>query len=134
YRQSLRQKIYPPAVARLVKLLYLADIEWRKSHGGEPLANLTWKFLHFGPYAVEFAALLGNPDMEIQEIDGEKQASRKFDRLLWDVMRSAYGRPHVDESREILYQGFSRRLDWQCDRVRIGYHANDPQRLRIPNG
>jgi hypothetical protein len=76
YRQSDRYKIYPPAVTRLVKLLYLADIEWRKRHDGEPLANLTWRFLHFGPYAVELAEPLGGPEMEIQETQGGKQFRR----------------------------------------------------------
>ena len=50
YRQSLKRGIYPPAVTRLVKLLYLADIEWRKRYRGEPLADLTWRFLHFASY------------------------------------------------------------------------------------
>jgi hypothetical protein len=77
YRQSQRHKIYPPAVTRLVKLLYLTDIEWRRRHEGEPLADLTWKFLHFGPYATELAGPLGDPDMEIQELEGGKQ-SRRF--------------------------------------------------------
>jgi len=59
-----------------VKLLYLADIEWRKRHSGEPLARLTWKFLHFGPYAVELANPLGDPDMEIAELEGGRKARR----------------------------------------------------------
>jgi hypothetical protein len=48
----------------------------------------------------------------------------KFDRSLWDVIKTAfidlYGRPHVDERNEIFEQGLSRRLEWQGDRVRIG--------------
>jgi hypothetical protein len=75
-RQSKLSGYYTPAMTRLVKLLYLADIEWRKRHGGEPLANLTWKFLHFGPYALELAEPLGGPDTEIKELEGGKEARR----------------------------------------------------------
>jgi hypothetical protein len=76
YRQSKLNGVYSPAMTRLVKLLYLADIEWRKRHNGEPLANLTWKFLHFGPYALELAEPLGRPEMEVKELEGGKEARR----------------------------------------------------------
>ena len=68
YRQAMLNRIAPPAVTRIVKLIYLADIEWRKRHDGQPLGDLTWRFLHYGPYAVELAEPLGDPDMEIREI------------------------------------------------------------------
>jgi hypothetical protein len=68
YRQAMLNKLAPPAVTRIVKLIYLADIEWRKRHDGQPLGDLTWRFLHYGPYAVELAAPLGGPDTEIREI------------------------------------------------------------------
>ncbi|MFZ3342953.1 MAG: hypothetical protein WA213_18870 [Terriglobales bacterium] len=76
YRQSKRNGFYAPAMTRLVKLLYLADIEWRKGHNGEPLANLTWRFLHFGPYALELAEPLGGPEMEVKELEGGKEVRR----------------------------------------------------------
>jgi hypothetical protein len=66
----------PPYVTRLVKLLYLADLEWRRTHKGEPIANLTWKFLHFGPYANELADLLGGPELEVTELEQGKDARR----------------------------------------------------------
>jgi hypothetical protein len=75
-RQARVNRFAFPAVTRTVKLLYLADIEWRKRHHGQPLANLTWKFLHFGPYAAELAEPLGGPDMEIIELQGGKEARR----------------------------------------------------------
>jgi hypothetical protein len=56
--------------------LYLADLEWRRNHGGEPIAELTWKFLHFGPYANELADFLGGPDVEVTELEGGKEARR----------------------------------------------------------
>ncbi len=76
YRQSKARGICPPAATRLVKLLYLGDIEWRRRHEGEPLTDLDWRFLHFGPYANELADLLGSPDIELEEISGGKQTKR----------------------------------------------------------
>jgi hypothetical protein len=76
YRQSRLNRFPFPAVTRTVKLLYLADVEWRRRHNGEPLADLTWKFLHFGPYALELVEPLGGPDMEIIELQGGKEARR----------------------------------------------------------
>jgi len=76
YRQTDLLRLPPPYVTRLVKLLYLADLEWRRNHGGEPLAELTWKFLHFGPYANELADYLGGPDVEVTELEGGKEARR----------------------------------------------------------
>jgi len=73
YRQTKLLRMHPPYVTRLVKLLYLADVEWRRAHGGEPIANLTWKFLHFGPYANELADLLGGPDVEVKELEHGKE-------------------------------------------------------------
>ena len=76
YRQTELQRMPPPYVTRLVKLLYLADLEWRRTHDGEPIANLTWKFLHFGPYANELADLLGGPELEVTELEQGKEARR----------------------------------------------------------
>jgi hypothetical protein len=56
----------------------LADLEWRK-RGNGPVADLTWRFLHYGPYANELAEPLNHPDMEVLE-DGERRARRfEFD-------------------------------------------------------
>jgi hypothetical protein len=41
YRQSELLRLPPPYVTRLVKLLYLADIEWRRNHSGEPIPQVT---------------------------------------------------------------------------------------------
>jgi hypothetical protein len=77
YRQAQVQRLAPPAVTRLVKLIYLADLEWRKRHAGEPLGELTWRFLRFGPYALELAPYLGDPEMEIRESE-EGRIARRF--------------------------------------------------------
>jgi hypothetical protein len=76
HRQARLQGLAPPAATRLVKILYLADLEWRRRHVGEPLAKLTWRFLHFGPYACELAPFLGGEDVERKEFLGGKVAKR----------------------------------------------------------
>jgi hypothetical protein len=76
HRQARLRGMAPPGATRLVKLLYLADLEWRRLHDGEPLANLNWRFLHFGPYAYELAELLGGPEIEKTEFAGGKIAHR----------------------------------------------------------
>jgi hypothetical protein len=63
-----------PGATRLVKLLYLADLEWRRRHGGEPLSNWNWLFWHFGPYAMEFKEVFGTQDVERVEFSTGKVA------------------------------------------------------------
>jgi hypothetical protein len=76
YRQSRAKSVPPPYVTRVVKLIYLADLEWRRRHDA-PLVNIEWRFLHFGPYAYDFVPLLGDPDMEVAEFEGK--TARRFD-------------------------------------------------------
>jgi hypothetical protein len=92
YRQADLHSMLAPFVTRLVKLIYLADLEWRRAHGGEPLADLTWKFLHFGPYAIEFAEVLADPDMEMKELDSGIVA-RRFDFTAVDLERPRVPEP-----------------------------------------
>src|SRR6267143_1837913 len=63
-----------PGATRLVKLLYLADLEWRKRHKGESLSNWKWLFHHYGPYAFEFQELFGDQDAEQVELQSGKTA------------------------------------------------------------
>ncbi len=37
----------------LIKYLYLADLAYAEKHGGETLTGLSWRFHHFGPWALE---------------------------------------------------------------------------------
>jgi len=75
HRQARLARISEPAATRLVKLLYLADLEWRRRYG-EPLADLSWRFFHYGPYADEFTGILGGPDVERVEFERGKVAKR----------------------------------------------------------
>ena len=80
YRQAKDVDIQPPNATRLVKLVYLADIEWRKTHSGEPLSDLHWRFHYYGPYANEFSAILGSDDVEVSElVDGKTVKRVHFD-------------------------------------------------------
>lgn len=74
-----------PGVTRLVKLLYLADIEWRRRKHGTPLFNCNWIFWHFGPYAMEFAEVFGGDDVERIELKSGKTA--KCLNYSWDELR-----------------------------------------------
>jgi hypothetical protein len=50
-----------PLKTRLVKLLYLTELEYFR-RTGKRLTDLKWIFHHFGPYAYALGDLLGNPD------------------------------------------------------------------------
>lgn len=73
-RLAMEQGAGTPGATRLVKLLYLADLEWRRRHGGEPLSNWNWQFWHFGPYAFEFKELFQSQDAELVEFRSGKTA------------------------------------------------------------
>ena len=55
------ERMLPPLKTRLVKLLYLTELEFFR-RTGKRLTTLDWKFHHFGPYAKALGELLGNPD------------------------------------------------------------------------
>jgi len=74
YRQAKELGLLPPNATRLVKLVYLSDLEWRRNHGGEPLCDLRWRFHHYGPYADEFSPILGGDNVEVVELTEGKTA------------------------------------------------------------
>ena len=57
------QDINIPAKTRLIKLLYLLEIEYYKHHQRR-LTDLKWQFYHYGPYTSEIEAILGSPDLD----------------------------------------------------------------------
>jgi len=57
------QDIIVPAKTRLIKLLYLIEIEYYKLYQ-KRLAELKWQFYHYGPYTAEIESILGSPDIE----------------------------------------------------------------------
>lgn len=62
-RSSKEQEISIPAKTRLIKLLYLIEVEHYK-HFQNRLTNLKWQFYHYGPYSSEIEQVLGSPDIE----------------------------------------------------------------------
>jgi hypothetical protein len=57
----------PLGITRLVKLLYLLDVEHCRRFG-QRLTGLDWVFYHYGPYAFELETILGKSSMEREEI------------------------------------------------------------------
>jgi len=56
-----------PIKTQLMKLLYLMDVEFYRRHS-RTVTQLSWKYYHHGPYAVEADRILGNlPDIEESE-------------------------------------------------------------------
>ncbi len=98
YRQARLQHVPPPAVARVVKLLYLADLEWRRRHGREPLTNLAWRFWHFGPYATELAEVLGGEEVEVESRELERGKTAR--RIVFDI--DVPDKPEVPEQVSAL--------------------------------
>lgn len=57
------ERMLPPLKTRLVKLLYLAELEYLR-RTGRRLTGLDWRFHHFGPYAAVLSEHLGNPNVD----------------------------------------------------------------------
>jgi uncharacterized phage-associated protein len=58
-----QERFLPPLKTRLVKLIYLSEVEYFR-RTGQRLTSLKWKFYHYGPYAPALSPLLGNPDVD----------------------------------------------------------------------
>lgn len=75
---AVAQGVGQPAATRLVKILYLADVEWRRRHRGEPLSNWNWLFWHFGPYAMEFNEVFGAQAQDVELVEFKTGKVAKF--------------------------------------------------------
>jgi hypothetical protein len=58
------ERMLPPLKTRLVKLLYLTEVEYYR-RTGKLLTDLSWMFHHFGPYASSLSRYLGDPNAEV---------------------------------------------------------------------
>lgn len=54
---QIRERDGIPTRTKVVKLLYLVDVEYYRHHDST-LSQLPWKFLHYGPYTMEVEPLL----------------------------------------------------------------------------
>jgi len=67
-KKAREEEIYAIGKTRLVKLLYLLEVEYYRLYQ-KRLTDLKWRFYHFGPYPLEIQEILGSPELEEEEID-----------------------------------------------------------------
>lgn len=78
-KSAKEQEINAPAKTKLVKLLYLLEVEYYK-HYQKRLTDLKWQFYHYGPYTSEIESILGSPDIdEIPFALGGGKLGRHYD-------------------------------------------------------
>jgi hypothetical protein len=66
YKNSKQQDLLLPQITRLVKLMYVTELEYfRLRH--ERLTDLDWTFYLFGPYPLSLRSFLGEPEIETKE-------------------------------------------------------------------
>jgi len=66
YKNSKGQDLLLPQITRLVKLMYLTELEYfRLRH--ERLTALDWTFYIYGPYPLSLKSFLGEPEIETKE-------------------------------------------------------------------
>ncbi len=73
YKHVDLNRALPPQMTRLVKLMYLSELEYYR-RTGQRLTELDWKFYHYGPYPPSLMAMLGNPDVETVNWGSGKQS------------------------------------------------------------
>lgn len=61
-----KKALFPPMKTRLVKLLYLTELEYFR-RTGRRLTSIDWQFYHFGPYATALEPYIGDPDAITRE-------------------------------------------------------------------
>jgi hypothetical protein len=66
YKNSKEQQFLLPQITRLVKLLYLAEVEYYRRER-QRLTDLDWKFYLYGPYPMSLKSVLGEPEIETNE-------------------------------------------------------------------
>jgi len=64
------------AKTKLVKLLYLADVEGYRAYG-RTLSGLEWRFYHYGPYARDIDVALRQLDLDIPQEEILTEAGRR---------------------------------------------------------
>lgn len=66
YKYCRQQNLLLPQITRLVKLMYLVELEsYRQKR--ERLTDLEWRFHLYGPYPASFTNVLEEPEIEIFE-------------------------------------------------------------------
>lgn len=103
YKNAKEQSSLLPQITRLVKLMYLAEVEYFRQERRR-LTDLDWKFYLFGPYPMSFESVLGDPEIETNEWKSGKTSKQIFrDEEL-------FMRARADFSTETIIKGIVR--DW----------------------
>lgn len=71
YKSCRQRRILLPQITRLVKLLYLTEVEYYRQKRRR-LTDLDWKFHLYGPYPPALQTVLGEPEIEVSEWKGGK--------------------------------------------------------------
>jgi hypothetical protein len=121
----------------LIKLLYLADLAYARTHAGETYTGIPWKFHHFGPWekgAWETSvSVLDAPDIELKVAPGafERKTFRLRDHGEADQINAELERVLPSEvTREVV----SAVHEFGTDTKRLLHHVytTEPMRAAIP--
>lgn len=66
YKNFKRLSLPPPQLTRLIKIMYLSEVEFFRESRGR-LTDLKWAFYLYGPYPASFQSVLGEPEIEVNE-------------------------------------------------------------------
>lgn len=102
----VRQEGGIPAKTRLVKLMYLVDLEFARASGA-PATSFTWRYYHYGPY----------PSAIEQVLDRQENrtiASAEVETFFGE--RAVTYRPLGDPPDDLLPSRLSRMCDRVCSR------------------
>lgn len=75
--QAIREAGGQPGITRLVKLLYLIDVEFYRRRQ-RTVTGLEWVFYKYGPYAFEIESVLDSLGMDLTEQDHSISGGRTF--------------------------------------------------------
>ncbi len=75
YKHSRQNHMLLPQITRLVKLMYLVELEYFRQKR-ERLTDLEWRFHLYGPYPVSFTSVLEEPEIEVSEWKSGKTTRR----------------------------------------------------------
>lgn len=82
--QRVREQEGSLSRTKLVKLLYLIDVEYYRRYR-ETLTGWQWRFHHYGPYAFEFETFLQTLPLDVDEAQVSTQTGRRaYAYRAWD--------------------------------------------------
>src|SRR5882762_3415911 len=116
FKHSKTQRLPLPQMTRLVKLMYLTEVEYYRLKR-ERLTDLDWKFYHYGPYPPSLIAVIGEPEIETFEWKNGKSskqivrdedvfmrtsADNDTERLIWSLVKE-WGDADLNQLLDFVY-------------------------------